>query len=84
MKIVCVKWYDSVSMIGWRSKRSIDDWFKNGPDVMESVGFLYKKSKICVVIAQSVHAFDKDTNLGEPMMIPMGCVISIDDMEVKK
>ena len=77
MKIVRVRWHDSVSMNSWQSQDNVKEWFKNGSDVMESVGFLYKKSKKCIVIVQSIHAYDKGTNLGDPMMIPMGCVISI-------
>ncbi len=77
MKVVRVRWHDSVSYTGWRTQSVIDDWFKNGIDVMESVGYLYKKSKKCLIIVQSVHAYDEDTNLSEALRIPMGCVISI-------
>ena len=81
MKPVLVKWKDSESWVGWRSQRDVDDWNKHSDALIESVGYLYKKSKKYVIIVQSIHAYDVDTNLGEPLRIPRECVVSIDKLK---
>ena len=75
MKKVCIRWRDSLSMHGWQKKSVVDRFFKDGPDIMESVGFLYKKSKDCIVIVQSHHKECK--NYGETLLIPRECIVSI-------
>ena len=77
MKPVLVRWRDSESWVGWRSQRDVDDWNKHSDMIIESVGYLYKKSKRYVIIVQSIHAYDVDTNLGEPLRIPRECIVSI-------
>ena len=81
MKPVLVKWKDSESWVGWRSQRDVDDWNKHSDALIKSVGYLYKKSKKYVIIVQSIHAYDVDTNLGEPLRIPRECVVSIEKLK---
>ncbi len=78
MKKVRIKWSDSLSMKGWQSKRVVDNFFKDGPDIMVSVGFLYKKSKTCVVLVQSHHK--NGGNYGEALLIPRECIKSIKEL----
>lgn len=80
MKMVKVVWVDAAGMDGWSSQLSLNSWIKNrtsGGVVMVSVGWLYEKTKKCVVIAQSRHKYDKQGNMGETLMIPMSCVLKI-------
>ena len=81
MKPVRVRWYDSIGMSGWNKSKDVDDFAKDRSEIMESVGFLYKKNRDCVILVQSIHAFEENTNLGEPLKIPKVSVISIDNLK---
>jgi len=81
MKMVKVTWVDTAGMSGWQSKMTVDKWMKDGPEVMESVGFLYKRGKKALIIAQSIHKDDNGSNLGEPLMIPRKHVIKVEVLE---
>jgi hypothetical protein len=83
MKMVKVTWVDTAGMNNWQHKRTIDDWMKEGPEVMESVGYLYKKDKKSIVIAQSIHKDDNGSNLGEPLMIPIKHIIKLEILRRK-
>lgn len=77
MKKVRVKWHDSVSMNGWQPRRTVNRFIKDGLHVMESTGYLYKKSKEIIILVQSVHDSGDSSNYSETLMIPAKCVISI-------
>ena len=77
MKKVCVRWHDSVSMNGWQEKSHVNDFVKDGLHVIESVGYLYKKSKKSIVLIQSVHIYGSGGNYSETLMIPTKSVIDI-------
>ena len=80
MKKVEVKWKDTVSMGGWKTPQTIEDFVDEEIDVMESVGYLFKKNKKVVVIVQSCH---KHHNLAEVLKIPRENVVSIDELKKK-
>ncbi len=81
MKPVRVRWYDSIGMSGWNKIRDVDVFAKDGSEIMESVGFLYMKNKDCVILVQSIHVIEGNTNLGEPLKIPRVSVISIEKLK---
>ena len=81
MKPVRVRWYDSIAMSGWNKRRDVDDFAKDRSEIMESVGFLYKNNKDCIILVQSIHAFEENANLGEPLKIPRVSVISIEKLK---
>ena len=61
-------------MSGWKHPRTVDEFVAEDADIMDSVGFLYKKNKKVVVLVQSVHA---PHNVAEALKIPRECVVSI-------
>lgn len=76
MKLVLVRWNDSVAAGGWRLEREWRDWMKLGGMTQQSVGFLLEDSDECVVLAQSVQEKD-DPNMDHLIQIPRGAVISV-------
>lgn len=75
MKIVRVKWNDSVSMNRWQPANTVDAFAKSGSDSISSVGYLYKKTKKVVILIQSVHGSER--NYAETLKIPRECITSI-------
>jgi hypothetical protein len=80
MKKVLVKWYDTEALPGWKHETHVANIVKDGLDVAESTGFLYKKNSHLVAIVQSRHL----TNVSELLMIPRSCVISIKKLKGDK
>jgi hypothetical protein len=76
MKKVRVRWTDSTSWHGWKERDAIEKWVNDGPDDMESVGYLYKKNKKVVVLVQSLQ-LKHGSSVGENLMIPRVCVKDI-------
>ncbi len=76
--IIRVSWLDSVTVSGWLSQERMDDWIK--PENIESVGYLYVYTNSYVVLVQSIHAYEKKTDLGDPIMIPIGCIIEVEKL----
>ena len=81
MKIVKVTWVDASGMNSWQSKAVVDGWIRDGPSVMQTVGYLYKKSKKCLVICQSIHKDNAGSHLGEPLMIPIKHIIKLKELK---
>jgi hypothetical protein len=83
-KMVIVRWRDTESMGGWKGKLVAQSFAKELCDVVESIGFLYKKNKRQVVIYQSLHHYENGTNYGEMLKIPMSTVVSVRELGVGK
>ena len=67
MKMVLVKWVDSTSIQGWEEGDNMELCR------CESVGFLIKKTKDKVILAQSLN----DHTYYNKFAIPRGCITSI-------
>ncbi len=76
MKPVLVRWRDSISGAGWRSRENWDKWLKSDGAIQLSVGFLFESSPDRVAIIQSVQEKD-DPNMSEMLEIPRSAVISV-------
>lgn len=79
--MVKVTWVDASGMNSWQPKVTVDDWMREGPSVMETVGYLYKRNKKCLVICQTIHKNDNGSNMGEPLMIPIKHVKKMRELE---
>jgi hypothetical protein len=77
MKPVLVKWCDVASLNGWRDVAEIVDY---EPVVVESLGFEFWNDGSKVILVQSFLKDDTDTKYGNPLMIPRGCVIDIEEL----
>ena len=66
MKIVRVTWIDSTGDVEvWRDRGELIQ-----PETIESVGYLLKKTKRTIWLAQSFHA----NRIGGQFAIPRGCI----------
>lgn len=72
MKLVLVEWVDSTSSTGW----------ENDPDlelsICKTVGYLTRKTKEKVVLAQSI---SDNNNVDNKFAIPRGCIQSIKELK---
>ena len=71
LRRVAVHWDDATVDYGWRDA---DETFRNLPEVV-TTGFLVRRDKISIEVAQSMSAYD---GIAEVMRIPMGCVTRIE------
>ena len=75
MKIVLVDWVDSASVGGWAGEEDLN--------VCEckTVGFLLRKTKDKVVVAQSISPRDAVEVCDNRFAIPRGCIKSIRELK---
>lgn len=66
MKIVHIKWVDSVSLHRWQTHEKIEEFADEPLDIHETVGFLIRDTDEAITVIQSMSADCK----GEAMKIP--------------
>ena len=86
-KIVEVKWEDSTSLHGWRSREDVERFLVEGSSTCKTSGYLLEKSNKHIAIVQSfgyANGSNLPDNYGEIMIIPRKCIKSIVELEGKK
>lgn len=68
--IVEIQWEDAVSKGGWQCSQNAGIEYKGSP--CRTVGYLVRKTRTEVVIAQNTSCNEQD--VGEVMVIPLGIV----------
>ncbi len=72
MKVIRIKWVDSCSSHGWLSPDEVSP----NPGFCESVGYLVRRDKEVVTIAQS-RGLAGTTPFAEYLTIPVCCIQSV-------
>lgn len=72
LPVVEVDWCDSTHGCGWRSEQATEEWRKDFPFVIHSVGYLISNTKDEITLAQGFSTRSKNTH--ELFQIPRGCV----------
>ena len=77
-KMVRVSWVDANSFSGWIRREEAESELK--PGRFTSVGFLIRRSKKRVTIAGSQGC----GKTGDTLTIPTGCILKVEELEVKR
>jgi hypothetical protein len=84
-RLVLVKWTDAADPgnVGWHSDADVDEFTEESCEVV-SVGWLKSETKKYVtLVADYIDNGDGTTTWGRPTKVPLGMVLSIEDLTIK-
>ena len=78
-KMVLVTWVDSINGSGWCSVKT---YKRQKASACYTAGFMLKRSKKAITVIQSL---DPDNDNGcAAITIPTGCILKVEELEVKR
>ena len=76
MKLVYIEWEDAISRNQWMNKKEVNEWIKDGPWFVHSIGWIIKETDKFIILAGQHHPESNYTDelVGEVIRIPKGWI----------